>query len=272
MSSTGHCVPSTTAAGRDGAGVSLSGKTGMSNVDSSEEEGEDGVSTWGQWSEDGEEDGDAAESGDGDGDGEEDGDGEDEEDDEDEEEDDEDEEEDDEEVSTCGQCNESEDDESDSVASESASVSIVSLSTHARCSEGDVESSEVSTVETEEGADDERDSAVDWTPSSEVSTGGMDDGSEDDGVRRTVGDMMTEDSTRVTGDALGEVAKIPSTSIFRSLSITSVSRSSLPITSVSRSSLPITSVSFCTVASLKTGVSSSRSRRSSFSIAKSLLL
>ena len=48
MSSTGHCVPSTTAAGRDGAGVSLSGKTGMSSVDSSEEDGEDGVSTRGQ--------------------------------------------------------------------------------------------------------------------------------------------------------------------------------------------------------------------------------
>ena len=75
-----------------------------------------------------------------------------------------------------------------------------------------------------------------------------DDGAEDDGVRRTVGDMMTEDSTRVTGDALGEVAKLPSSS-------------------VSRSSLPITSVSFCTVASLKTGVSSSRSRRSSSAIA-----
>lgn len=45
MSSTGHCVPSTTAAGRDGAGVSLSGKTGISSVDLSEEDGEDGVST-----------------------------------------------------------------------------------------------------------------------------------------------------------------------------------------------------------------------------------
>ena len=42
MSSTGHCVPSTTAAGRDGAGVSLSGKTGISSVDLSEEDGEDG--------------------------------------------------------------------------------------------------------------------------------------------------------------------------------------------------------------------------------------
>ena len=168
-------------------------------------------------------------------------------------------------------------------------MSIVSLSTCARCSEGDVESSEVSTVETGEGADDERDSAgdctpssevstggmddgsedegdsaVDWTPSSEVSTGGMDDGSEDDGVRRTVGDMMTEDSTRVTGDALGEVAKIPSTSISVSLSASFIS--------VSRRSLSRTSVSFSTVASRKTGVSSSRSRRSSFSIAKSLLL
>ena len=127
-------------------------------------------------------------------------------------------------------------------------MSIVSLSTCARCSEGDVESSEVSTVETGEGADDERDSAgdctpssevstvetgegadderdsaVDWTPSNESVTVETDDGSEDDGVRRTVGDMMTEDSTRVTGDALGEVAKIPSTSIFSSLSRTASS-------------------------------------------------
>ena len=102
-------------------------------------------------------------------------------------------------------------------------MSIVSLSTCARCSEGDVESSEVSTVETGEGADDERDSAVDWTPSNESVTVETDDGSEDDGVRRTVGDMTTEDSTRVTGDALGEVAKIPSTSIFSSLSRTASS-------------------------------------------------
>ena len=58
MSSTGHCVSSTTAAGRDGAGVSLSGKTGINSVDSSEEDGdEDGVSTWGQWREEGDEDG-----------------------------------------------------------------------------------------------------------------------------------------------------------------------------------------------------------------------
>ena len=57
MSSTGHCVLSTTAAGRDGADVSLSGKTGINSVDSSEEEGEDGVSTWGQWREEGDEDG-----------------------------------------------------------------------------------------------------------------------------------------------------------------------------------------------------------------------
>ena len=110
---------------------------------------------------------------------------------------------------------------------ESSEVSTVETGEGAddeRDSAGDcTPSSEVSTVETGEGADDERDSAVDWTPSSEVSTGGMDDGSEDDGVRRTVGDMMTEDSTRVTGDALGEVAKIPSTSIFSSLSSTASS-------------------------------------------------
>ena len=53
MSSTRHCVPSTTAAGRDGAGVSLSGKTGISSVDSSEEDGEDGVDSSEEDGEDG---------------------------------------------------------------------------------------------------------------------------------------------------------------------------------------------------------------------------
>ena len=134
-------------------------------------------------------------------------------------------------------------------------------------------SSEVSTGEMDDGSEDDRDSAVDCTPSNEMSTGEMDDGSDDDGVRRTVGDMTTEDSTRVTGDALGEVAKIPSTSIFSSLSRTASSRSSLSRTASSRSSLSRTassrsslfsiSVSFSTVASLRTGVSCSRSMRSS---------
>ena len=54
MSSTGHCVPSTTAAGRDGAGVSLSGKTGINREadeeedDEDEEEDDEEVSTCGQ--------------------------------------------------------------------------------------------------------------------------------------------------------------------------------------------------------------------------------
>lgn len=109
----------------------------------------------------------------------------------------------------------------------------------------------------DKAGEDDRDSAVDCTPSNEMSTGEMDDGSDDDGVRRTVGDMTTEDSTRVTGDALGEVAKIPSTSIFSSLSRTASSRSSLFSISVS----------FSTVASLRTGVSCSRSMRSSSAIA-----
>ena len=142
MSSTGHCVPSTTAAGRDGAGVSLSGKTGISSVDSSEEDGEE---------------------------------------DEDEDEDD------DEEVSTCGQCNDS-DDESDSVASESASVSILSLSTRGQCSDDDAESNEVSICVTEDGAD-------------------------DDGVRRTVGDITIEESAGITADASGDVATMRSISV-----------------------------------------------------------
>ena len=109
----------------------------------------------------------------------------------------------------------------------------------------------------DKAGEDDRDSAVDCTPSNETSTGEMDDGSDDDGVRRTVGDMTTEDSTRVTGDALGEVAKIPSTSIFSSLSRTASSRSSLFSISVS----------FSTVASLRTGVSCSRSMRSSSALA-----
>ena len=119
----------------------------------------------------------------------------------------------------------------------------------------------------DKAGEDDRDSAVDCTPSNEMSTGEMDDGSDDDGVRRTVGDMTTEDSTRVTGDALGEVAKIPSTSIFSSLSRTASSRSSLSRTASSRSSLFSISVSFSTVASLRTGVSCSRSMRSSSAIA-----
>lgn len=120
----------------------------------------------------------------------------------------------------------------------------------------------------DKAGEDDRDSAGDCTPSSEVSTCVTDEGAEDDdGVRRTVGDMTTEDSTRVTGDALGEVAKIPSTSIFSSLSSTASSRTSPSSTASSRSSLFSISVSFSTVASLKTSVSCSRSRRSSSAIA-----
>lgn len=161
MSSTGHCVPSTTAAGRDGAGVSLSGKTGISSVDSSEEDGVDSSEDDGEDGDDEEEDGE-----------------------EDEEEDDDDEDEDD---STRGQCNDS-DDESDSVASESASVSILSLSTRGQCSDDDAESNEVSICVTEDGAD-------------------------DDGVRRTVGDITIEESAGITADASGDVATMRSISV-----------------------------------------------------------
>ena len=61
-------------------------------------------------------------------------------------------------------------------------------------------SSEVSTCVTDEGSDDDRDSAGDCTPSSEVSTGEMDDGAEDDGDRMTVGDNTTESVTGETED------------------------------------------------------------------------
>lgn len=151
---------------------------------------------------------------------------------------------------------------------------MVSLSTCGQCSDDDAESSESVTCVTEEAGEDDGDSAVDWTPSSEVSTVETDDGAEDerektpeqssevstcvtedagddDGVRRTVGDMTTEDSTRVTGDATRDIAKIPLTSI--------------------SSSIPVSRRSLSTVASLKTGVSCSRSMRSSSSIALLLL-
>ena len=102
-------------------------------------------------------------------------------------------------------------------------------------------SSESVTGETEDGADEERDSTT------EPITG------------------ETEDSCFVTGDASGDL-KIPLTS-----SCAAVISSSLSSTASSRRSLSSTSVLFSTVASGKTGVSCSRSRRSSFSISKLLL-
>ena len=68
-------------------------------------------------------------------------------------------------------------------------MSILSLSTRGQCSDDDdAESRDVSTVETDEGAD-------------------------DDGVRRTVGDITIEESAGVTADASGDVATMRSISV-----------------------------------------------------------
>ena len=67
-------------------------------------------------------------------------------------------------------------------------MSILSLSTRGQCSDDDAESNEVSTVETDEGAD-------------------------DDGVRRTVGDITIEESAGITADASGDVATMRSISV-----------------------------------------------------------
>ena len=153
-------------------------------------------------------------------------------------------------------------------------------------------SNEVSTVETDEGAEDDRDSAVDCTPSNEMSTGEMDDGSDDDGVRRTVGDITTEsvtgdtedgadeerdsttesitgeteDSCFVTGDASGDL-KIPETSSSAAVISTQSESTSLSLSSCAKSTTAYGDTVLVWQSSLKTGVSSSRSMRSSSSIA-----
>ena len=67
-------------------------------------------------------------------------------------------------------------------------MSILSLSTRGQCSDDDAESNEVSICVTEDGAD-------------------------DDGVRRTVGDITIEESAGVTADASGDVAAMRSISV-----------------------------------------------------------
>ena len=144
----------------------------------------------------------------------------------------------------------------------------------------------------DKAGEDDRDSAVDCTPSNEMSTGEMDDGSEDDGVRRTVGDMTTEDSTRVTGDALDEERdsttesitgetedscfvtgdasgdlKIPLTSSSAAVISTQSESASLSLSSCARSTTAYGDTVLVWQSSLKTGVSSSRSMRSSSAIA-----
>ena len=144
---------------------------------------------------------------------------------------------------------------------------------------------------TDEGSDDDRDSAGDCTPSSEVSTGEMDDGSDDDGVRRTVGDITTEsvtgetedgadeerdsttesitgeteDSCFVTGDASGDL-KIPLTSNCAAVISTQSESSSFSLSSCARSTTAYGVTVLFSKSSLKTGVSCSRSTRSSFSM------
>ena len=143
----------------------------------------------------------------------------------------------------------------------------------------------------DKAGEDDRDSAGDCTPSSEVSTGEMDDGSDDDGVRRTVGDITTEsvtgetedgaeeerdsttesiareteDSCFVTGDASDDL-KILETSNCAAVISTQSESASLSLSACTKSTTAYGVTVLFSKSSLKTGVSCSRSTRSSFSM------
>lgn len=160
-------------------------------------------------------------------------------------------------------------------------------------------SSESVTGETEDTSNDDGEKVFgdDAPRSSESVTGEMGDGAEDDGDRISVGDITTEsvtgdtvdgadeerdrvsvgdvtgeteDSCFVTGDASGDL-KIPETSSCAAVISTQSESTSLSLSSCARSTTAYGDTVLVWQVSLKTGVSSSRSMRSSSSIALLLL-
>ena len=160
-------------------------------------------------------------------------------------------------------------------------------------------SSESVTGETEDTSNDDGEKLFgdDAPRSSESVTGEMGDGAEDDGDRISVGDITTEsvtgdtvdgadeerdrvsvgdvtgeteDSCFVTGDASGDL-KIPETSSCAAVISTQSESTSLSLSSCARSTTAYGDTVLVWQVSLKTGVSSSRSMRSSSAIALLLL-
>lgn len=122
------------------------------------------------------------------------------------------------------------------------------------------------TGEIEDGAEDDGDRITVGDITTESVTGETEDGAEDDGD--ITGE--TEDSCFVTGDASGDL-KIPETSSCAAVISTQSESTSLSLSSCARSTTAYGDTVLVWQVSLKTGVSSSRSMRSSSAIALLLL-
>ena len=130
-----------------------------------------------------------------------------------------------------------------------------------RITVGDITTESV-TGDTVDGADEERDRVSVGDITTESVTGETEDGAEDDGD--ITGE--TEDSCFVTGDASGDL-KIPETSSSAAVISTQSESTSLSLSSCAKSTTAYGDTVLVWQSSLKTGVSSSRSMRSSSSIA-----
>lgn len=133
-------------------------------------------------------------------------------------------------------------------------------------------SSESVTGETEDGAEDDGDRISVGDITTESVTGDTVDGADEERDRVSVGDVTgeTEDSCFVTGDASGDL-KIPETSSCAAVISTQSESTSLSLSSCARSTTAYGDTVLVWQVSLKTGVSSSRSMRSSSAIALLLL-
>lgn len=129
-------------------------------------------------------------------------------------------------------------------------------------------SSESVTGETEDGAEDDGDRISVGDITTESVTGDTVDGADEERDRVSVGDVTgeTEDSCFVTGDASGDL-KIPETSSCAAVISTQSESTSLSLSSCARSTTAYGDTVLVWQVSLKTGVSSSRSMRSSSAIA-----
>lgn len=129
-------------------------------------------------------------------------------------------------------------------------------------------SSESVTGETEDGAEDDGDRISVGDITTESVTGDTVDGADEERDRVSVGDVTgeTEDSCFVTGDASGDL-KIPETSSCAAVISTQSESTSLSLSSCAKSTTAYGDTVLVWQSSLKTGVSSSRSMRSSSAIA-----
>lgn len=133
-------------------------------------------------------------------------------------------------------------------------------------------SSESVTGEMGDGAEDDGDRISVGDITTESVTGDTVDGADEERDRVSVGDVTgeTEDSCFVTGDASGDL-KIPETSSCAAVISTQSESTSLSLSSCARSTTAYGDTVLVWQVSLKTGVSSSRSMRSSSAIALLLL-